>query len=306
MKKQKPKMPKYMKDRINHGTLFLLPTLIVTTLMIIVPLVYVIVLSFNEWNGAFNKPFKFVGLENYKNLRKMPGFLDMAKFTILFAVIVTILVVGISLLMAFALDKPQRGKYINRSFLRACWYVPSLIGGVSVGVIWRIMYNYNNGVINAVINWFGGESVNFLETYGVAGWAVIIANVWVNLGMCIIIFLAGLQAIPQELYESATIDGANTWQQRLHIAIPLLAPSITINMVTSSIAAFKAYELPYTITKGLPGYSTHLVTQMVQFYSFESRKYGAGAALSVLLIVIIVLIQLFQLFFLNKNEEVNE
>lgn len=303
--KTKKKLPKYMQDRITTGTFFLIPVLVMTTLMIIAPLVFVIILSFNEWNGAFNKPFVFVGLENYRNLKNMPGFLDMAKFTIFFAIIVTVLVNLISLLMAFALDKPQRGKYVNRSFLRACWYIPALIGGVSVGVIWRIMYNYNNGVINAVINFFGGKSINWLESYGIAGWAVIIADVWVSLGMCIIIFLAGLQAIPQELYESATIDGASTWQQRFHIALPLLAPSITINMVTTSIAAFKAYELPYTITKGLPGYSTHLVTQMVQFYSFQSLKYGSGAALAVLLIILIALIQLFQLFFLNKNEEVN-
>jgi len=303
--KTKKQLPKYMRDRINQGTLFLIPVLVLTALMVIAPLIYVIILSFNEWNGAFNKPMVFVGLENFRNLKNMPGFLDMVKFTIEFAIIVTILVNLISLLMAFALDKPQRGKYVNRSFLRACWYVPALIGGVSVGVIWRIMYNYNNGVINAVINWLGGKSVNWLESYGIAGWAVIIADVWVKLGMCIIIFLAGLQAIPTELYESATIDGASTWQQRLHIALPLLAPSITINIVTTSIASFKAYELPYTITKGLPGYSTHLVTQMVKFYSFESLKYGAGAALSVLLIIVIILIQLFQLFFLNRNEEGN-
>ena len=124
------------------------------------------------------------------------------------------------------------------------------------------------------------------------------------MGMCIIIFLAGLQSIPQELYEAATIDGATVMQQRMKIAIPMLAPSITINFITTSISAFKAYELPYTISKGLPGYTTHLVTQMIRQATFDSMDYGRGAALSVLLLVIIFAIQLIQLVVLQKREEV--
>lgn len=294
--------PKYVKDRINQGTLFLIPTLVLVFLMVVAPLIYCVVLSFNSWNGSFNKPMTFVGFKNYLRLNTMVGYSAMMKFTFFFAIAVTILVVGISLIMAFALDKPQRGKYMNRSVLRALWYLPALIGGTSVGVIWRIMYNYNNGVLNTLLKQAGLQPVNWLETMGVASWAVIIAQVWVMLGMCIIIFLAGMQSIPTELYESATIDGASIWQQRLHIAIPLLAPSITINVVTTSIAAFKAYELPYTITKGLPSYTTQIVTRMIQQYSFESLEYGVGAALSVILVLIIVVIQLIQLFILNKNE----
>ena len=227
----------------------------------------------------------------------------MLKFTLLYGIMVTILVVGISLVAAFALDKPK-GRHVNRSFLRACWYVPALIGGTAVGVVWRIMYNYNNGIINTLLSSVGLSKINWLETYGITGAAVIVAQVWVMLGMCIIIFLAGLQSIPQELYESATIDGASPMQQRLKIAIPMLAPSITINFITTSIAAFKAYELPYTISKGLPGYSTRLITQMIREYTFESMDYGRGAALSIVLVVIIFVIQLIQLLVLRKREEV--
>lgn len=301
------KVPKkrnsYLHRRINQGTWFTVPTLLFTTLMITVPLIYVAYLSVCDWNGAYNKSPEFVGLEKYASLKETVGFADMLKFTLIFAIIVTFLVVGISLVVAFALDKPK-GKHVNRSFLRACWYVPALIGGVAVGVVWRIMYNYNNGVINTLLTMAGMDKVNWLETYGVTGIAVIVAQVWVMLGMCIIIFLAGLQSIPQELYESATIDGASTMQQRLKIAIPMLAPSITINFITTSIAAFKCYELPYTISKGLPGYSTQLVTQMIREYTFVAMDYGRGAALSIVLVLIIVVIQLVQLVVLRKREEV--
>ena len=297
------KSKSHLKKRIELGTWFLLPSLLFTGVMVLAPLIYVFYLSFNEWNGAFNKQPVWVGLAKYLSLKTTPGVSEMLKFTLLYGIMVTILVVGISLVVAFALDKPK-GRHVNRSFLRACWYVPALIGGTAGGVVWRIMYNYNNGIINTLLSSVGLSKINWLETYGITGAAVIVAQVWVMLGMCIIIFLAGLQSIPQELYESATIDGASPMQQRLKIAIPMLAPSITINFITTSIAAFKAYELPYTISKGLPGYSTRLITQMIREYTFESMDYGRGAALSIVLVVIIFVIQLIQLLILRKREEV--
>jgi len=299
-----PKKSKsYLQQRINQGTLFCVPAIVLTALMVVAPLIYVVYLSFHDWNGSIKKEPVFVGLEKYINLPKTVGFADMLKFTLFFAIVVTFLVVGISLVMAFALDKPK-GKHVNRSFLRACWYVPALIGGTAVGIVWRIMYNYKNGIVNELMKMMGQQPVNWLETIGVTNWAVIVAQVWVMMGMCIIIFLAGLQSIPQELYEAATIDGATAMQQRMKIAIPMLAPSITINFITTSISAFKAYELPFTISKGLPGYTTHLVTQMIRQATFDSMDYGRGAALSVLLLVIIFAIQLIQLVVLQKREEV--
>lgn len=293
----------HLKRRVTLGTWLLMPTLLFTGVIVLAPLIYVFYLSFQEWNGAYNKQPVWVGLAKYLSLKTTPGVSEMLKFTLIFGIVVTILVIGISLVVAFALDKPK-GRHINRAFLRACWYIPALIGGTAVGVIWRIMYNYNNGIINTLLTSMGMSKVNWLETYGVTGVAVIVAQVWVMLGMCIIIFLAGLQSIPQELYESATIDGATPMQQRIRIAIPMLAPSITINVITTSIAAFKAYELPYTISKGLPGFSTRLITQMIREYTFESMDYGRGAALSILLVVIIFAIQLIQLLVLRRREEV--
>ena len=129
-------------------------------------------------------------------------------------------------------------------------------------------------------------------------------TIWQGVGYNSVIYIAALAGVDQELYEAATIDGATAMQQRMKIAIPMLAPSITINFITTSISAFKAYELPYTISKGLPGYTTHLVTQMIRQATFDSMDYGRGAALSVLLLVIIFSIQLIQLIVLQKREEV--
>lgn len=304
MAKEKKKNSSYLQQRARFGTLMLLPALLLATALIVVPVVYVAVLSLNKWNGSIAEPLKFVGFENYIKLPTRIGFKDMMVFTFMFSIAVTIVTVGISLLISFALDRPSYRRHVNRSFLRACWYLPTLLGAVAVGIVWRIMYNYNNGILNTLLTMVNLPKVNWLETYGVTGIAVIVAQVWVQMGMCIIIFLAGLQSVPVELYESATIDGASRFQQRMRITIPMLAPSITINFITTSIASFKSYELPYTISKGLPGYSTHLVTQMIQEYSFGGMDYGSGAALSMLLIVLIVVIQLIQLLILRKREDV--
>lgn len=269
----------------------------------LIPQLFVVVLSFVKWNGSRSQPMKYVGLQNYIKLTKMQGVPDMIKFTFIFAISVTLLTVIISMLVAFALDKPANHKCINRSFLRSCWYIPTLIGGVAIGIIWRIMYNYNSGLVNAFLKLFGINPINWLEDYGVSGIAVIVAQVWVNLGVNIVVFLAGLQSVPTDIYEAATIDGAGKWQQRLKITIPMIMPTITVALITTSIDAFKAYELPYTITKGMPGYSTRMVSQMIQEYSISGLQFGPGAALSVLLTVLILVIQFVQLYALRKKEE---
>ncbi len=206
-------------------------------------------------------------------------------------------------MLALALDAHGRGR-INRSLLRVFWFFPCLLSGVIVGVVWRIMYNYNSGVINYIIHALGMAKVNWLETRGVTMGAVMVAQIWSMLGLTTVIFLAGLQNISGDLLEAAELDGASYRQKQLQVVLPLMAPSITINVLTTNVAAFKAYELPFTVSQGLPGYSTRMLTQRIFFYSFTTNKYGVAAALSVLLIVVITILSLVQLYALKKREGV--
>lgn len=284
------------------GFFFLLPSAVLCFTFIVIPLVNVIYYSLTEWNGV-SRDKKFVGFRNYMNLPKMDGFMDMIVATFTFAIGVTILTVFISFVVALALDRKGRGR-IPRGFMRALWFFPALLSGVVVGVLWRIMYNYHNGIINAVLQVFGLKPINWLETAGVTNIAVIVGNTWVQIGLCFVIFLAGLQSIPTELYEAARIDGASPGQQLRTITLPMMASSITINMVTTTIAAFRAYELPYLISQGLPGKSTLLMTQRIYFFGFQTREFGMGSALSVVLTVIIGIVSLVQLYVLKKREDV--
>lgn len=292
----------FERSRIRVGILFLIPATVLCLLFIVVPLINVVIYSFHEWNGV-SEDMLYVGLENYKRLPSTEGFWQMALATVVFAFGSTILVIVLSFIVAMALDSKNRGR-ISRSVFRAMWFFPCILSGSVVGIVWRIMYNYNNGVINKIITSAGLPAVNWLETRGVTNIAIIIGAAWVQIGLCVVVFLAGLQSIPQEMYEAASIDGATPSQQLKNITIPMMASSITINVITTTIAAFKAYELPYLISKGLPGHSTLLITQRIFFFGFQAFDYGRGSALSVVLLLIIALISLVQLVVLRKREDI--
>lgn len=299
--KGKNRQSAWKRQRTRTGVAFLVPMLVFTSVFILYPLFKVIYYSFFQWNGIGKA--RFIGLDNYKMLPSTEGFFEMVVATLQYVVGVTALVVVLGYAVALALDTTGRGR-INRTFMRVLWFFPCLLSGIIVGIIWHIMYNYNNGVVNYIFNALGLSSVNWLETYGVTMGAVIVASVWGQIGMCAVIFLAGLQGISHDILEAAEIDGASSFQRQKDIIFPIMAPSITINIITTTIAAFKAYELPYTVSNGLPGYSTRILTQRVYFYSFETNKYGIASALSVVLIVAISLISILQLVILKKREDI--
>ena len=290
------------RGKIRAGTVFILPALILCLVFMVYPLFEVIRYSLTDWNGIA-QDYNYVGLRNYGEITKIDGFKDMMIATFTYAVGVTVLVIFISFITALALDKKGKGR-INRGFLRSLWFLPALLSGTVVGMLWRIMYNFHNGVINKTLASIGLEKINWLETRGITNIAIIIGSTWAQIGFCVIVFLAGLQSIPQDLYEAASLDGAKPRQQLWHVTMPLMAPSITINVITTTIAGFKAYELPYNISMGLPGKSTLLITQRINFFGFQDFDFGLGSALSVILLIIIACISLIQLVYLKKREEV--
>ena len=290
------------RGKNRAGMLFILPSVILCAMFMLWPLAEVVRYSFTDWNGV-NAEYNYVALKNYMEISKIDGFNEMMIATITFAIGTTILTVVISFITALALDKKGKGR-INRGLMRSLWFLPALLSGTVVGMLWRIMYNFNNGMINKVLVSMGLEKVNWLETRGLTNIAVIVGSTWVQIGMCVIVFMAGLQSIPQDLYEAAAIDGAVPRQQLWHITLPMMASSITINVITTTIAGFKAYELPYNISKGMPGKSTLLMTQRIFFFGFQDFDYGLGSALSVFLLLIIAAISLIQLIYLKKREDI--
>lgn len=290
------------RGKNRAGMLFILPSVILCAVFMLWPLFEVVRYSFTDWNGV-SETYNYIMFRNYAGITEIDGFNEMMVATITFAIGTTVLTVLIAFLTALALDKKGKG-HLPRGLMRSLWFLPALLSGTVVGMLWRIMYNFNNGVINKVLVSMGMEKVNWLETRGITNIAVIVGSTWVQIGFCVIVFLAGLQSIPQDLYEAAAIDGAVPRQQLWHITLPMMASSITINVITTTIAGFKAYELPYNISKGMPGKSTLLMTQRIFFFGFQDFDYGLGSALSVFLLLIIAAISLIQLIYLKKREDI--
>ena len=302
-RKEEGKQKKSAFARRNRtGLIFLIPSAVLCLTFIIYPLITVIYYSMTDWDGM-SKEKNFIGLYHYMHVSKIDGFAEMMVATFTFALGVTALTILISFIAALILDKTGRGR-LPRGLMRTLWFFPALLSSAIVGILWRIMYNYKNGVINAILKMAGLKPVQWLETKGVTNIAIIIGNTWVTVGLCVIVFMAGLQAIPQELFEAARIDGASSWKQVRYITIPLMSTSITINAITTTIAAFRAYELPYLISQGKPGKSTLMMTQRIYFYGFTAHDYGRGSAIAVMLTLIIVIISLIQLVILRRREDI--
>ena len=301
-KKKRKHMSRREKNQLTSGILFILPSAIMTAVFVVFPALTVFYLSFTDWNGV-SPTMNFVKWDNYIKLVNLNGLGTMMVATLGFAVGMTLLTIVIAFIVALALDKKGRGR-LPRGIMRSAWFFPTLLSGVVVGILWRTMYNFNNGVINKMIIACGGKPVNWLETVGLTNIAIIVGATWARVGICVVIFMAGLQAIPQELYEAAALDGASMGQARKHITIPLMAPSITINMLTTSIAAYKSYELPYLISQGRPGQTTLLIAQRITFFAFQTNEYGRSSALAVCLILIITVFSLIQLIVMRKREDI--
>ena len=214
------------RNQRTTGIFFILPSLVLCAIFMVVPLINVIRYSLTDWDGL-SKTYNFVGLYNYMHLHEIEGFGEMMLATVTFAIGVTAITIIVSFLAALALDKRGRDR-LPRGLMRALWFFPALLSGAVVGILWRIMYNYNNGVINKIITSAGLPAVNWLETRGVTNIAIIIGAAWVQIGLCVVVFLAGLQSIPQEMYEAAMVDGASRLQRLWHITVPSIRMTIAI------------------------------------------------------------------------------
>ena len=241
------------------------------------PLMEVLRYSLTDWNGL-SATYNYVGLTNYKNLVHIDGFGQMMFATVTFAIGTTIITIIVSFITALALDKKGRGR-LPRGMMRSLWFLPALLSGAVVGLLWRVMYNFNNGVINKGLTSIGLNPINWLETVGVANIAIIIGAAWVQIGFCVIVFLAGLQSISQEMFEAAAIDGANKWKQITNITIPLLTPTIVLLQI---LAVGRIFNGDFDMFYSLPNGSGPLknVSTTLDVYVYNTMKSGAQLGLA--------------------------
>ena len=257
--------------------LFLLPSLAIFALYRIIPLIWNVVLSLEFWSPY--KPATFAGLYHYQEMLFYDdAFWQVLWNTILFMVSAP---VGIALALGVALlvDTKVRGRNVYRTIVFMSYPVMT----VAVGIIWQWLYNENVGLINYMLISLGviDRGVPFLQSFDLALPAVIVASIWQVIGFYMIILLTGLQSIPPNLYEAASIDGASPMQTFRRITLPLLRPSLFLCFVVGIINSFTAFDLIFVMTGGGPGHATDLLVTYIYSTAFTLSKFDYAAAMTV-------------------------
>lgn len=292
---RRQKKTNWNKNMFRQYFLLVLPGLVIFTIGLIIPMLMAVRYSFTSWNGMTReKPF--VGFQNYINLLGDEKFRSAWWFTIKFTIANTIIQNVLALLFAVALDSGIKFQKLYRT----AFFIPCLISSIIVGFVWLRMYS---NVLPAV-NEFLGTSFNFL-LFGDGDTVLsglLIANNWQWIGYWMLIYLAGLQSIPAELYEAAKVDGAGAVRRFINVTIPMLAPAITICIVGITTGSLKVYDLLVSSTKGGPGRASTSVIYQTYTTAINGRQYGYGSAMSVTLVIALLLVALIQVKGLKGKE----
>ena len=283
------------KRMVRQYLVLVLPGMIIFTVGLIIPLFLSFRYSLTDWDGMTAEK-TFVGLQNYIKLFKDKEFLESWWFTIKFTIGNTIIQNVLALLFAVALDSGIRFQKLYRT----AFFVPCLISAIVVGFVWLKMFSNVLPAINDLL----GTGFNFLlfgKAETVLG-GLLIANNWQWVGYWMLIYLAGLQSVPAELYEAAKVDGGNAIHRFFNVTIPMLAPAITICVVGITTGSLKVYDLLVASTKGGPGRASTSVIYKTYTTAINGRQYGYGSAMTVTLVIALLLVALIQVKGLRKKE----
>jgi raffinose/stachyose/melibiose transport system permease protein len=270
---------------------FLLPILVVFVILFAVPLAQTFYFSLTDFNG-YNLNVHLVGLSNYGKVFSDSSILQGLGFTLVYAILTTVFVTLIAIPLAVTLNR----KFFGRDFARSLFFFFSVPSLAIMGMVWKYIFSpMDSGVVNSIFKALGLGTMPWLADSTLAQFCVIFIAVWAQIGWHATLYLAFLQSIPADLYEQATVDGANRRQQFLHITLPQLVPGIVTSTFLLMSGGLKVYDLPYTMTKGGPGFATNTVTQAIIQRGIAQSQYGVGSALAILFTVAVAIVVFLQL-----------
>lgn len=278
---------------------FLIPALAFFLVLWIYPVLQLFYYSITNFNGI-NYDFDFVGLKNYQKIFENGTLVNSIRNTLLYACVTVVLSNLIGLAVAIALNTKIRMK----GFFRTASYFPALFSAIVVGFIWSYVYMPTSGMIANLVTLFGGNGAAFnpLGNYRIALFAIAIVEVWKGFGSTMIIYLAGLQTVDESVLEAGRIDGCNEWQLTKFVKLPMIASTITINIILSVINGLKAFDYAFIMTNGGPGKSTKTLMFQIYEIAFTDQKMGRASAFSVVSFFVIIAITIVMLIIMNKRE----
>ncbi|MGE5431825.1 MAG: carbohydrate ABC transporter permease [Syntrophomonadaceae bacterium] len=259
------------------------------------PVIFSFVLMFNQWNII--SPMKFVGLQNFYKLFQDAQFFRALLNTLIFLVIHIPLQIITALFFAVLLN--QKIKFIG--FFRAAYFLPVIVSGVVVTILWQQLYAFESGLFNRVLASIGLNKVGWLVNPNVAMPSIAIMATWKNVGLYIVLFLVGLQTVPQQLYEAAELEGAGAWQKFRYVTFPMINPTVFLVLVLSTIGGFSLFIEPYVMTDGGPLNSTLSAVLYIYRQGFYYYHMGYAAALGFFFAAIILLVIVIQRRYIEKE-----
>ncbi len=263
------------------GYLFIFPALILYAVFFLYPFLQSFYISLTSWNGV-NPQKTFVGLGNYVRMLNDGLMWDSLLHNLVWVVLGTLAPIAIGLLLAVLLSHK---KTAGRTFFRTVYFMPVMLSPVVVGIIWGWVYNPIFGMLNKVLAFLGLGALGrgWLGDPHLALYMVLIAAVWSYFGFCLVVIMAGMQNIDAELYDAASIDGANAWQRFSHVTIPQLGNVLTMIVAYTMIGGFNVFDIVYIMTGGGPANSTELIATYTYKQTFQVNAVGYGATLSMVM-----------------------
>ncbi len=283
-------------ERIGTFFMFAGPTTLIFAVVMVLPFLYGIFLTFTDWDGQANS-FAFVGFQNYRTAVFDPVFWTSLWLTLRYAIVGVLLTNAVAFLLAYILTSGVKAS----GFFRAGFFTPNLIGGIVLGFVWQFIFSRVFPQMGRAMGW-QLFSTSWLSDPNKAFWALVIVTVWQYSGYMMVIYIAGLVSVPDELLEAASIEGAGSWAKLRRIILPLIRPSVIVCFFLTIQRCFMVYDLNLSLTNGGPYRSTTLISMNVYQTAFLSRQYGPGQAEAIFLFFIVAGVSLAQVYFGKRKE----
>lgn len=286
-----------MERKQSWGYLvFTLPLCTLFFIFYIIPVVNSFYYSLFDWNGISSK-MRFIGLTNYRELFQDQDYFHSLSFTFRFAFFNVLVVNVLGMLMALWANSKLR----CRNFLRASVFMPNVLSAVVVGFLWSFIFIQVNTTLYEMSGW-AVFSQSLLSHKGNVFWAVLIVTGWQSVGYCMVIYMAGLNSIDPSLYESASVDGATGLEKFYHITLPMIMPSVTINLFMVISSSFRNFDVNFSLTRGGPGRASMALALDIFHETFNRNRFGYGTAKAIVLLLTVMVITVLQVRYTRGKE----
>ena len=277
--------------------LFYIPAIVLFLVFVIYPFLHGIRISFTNWNG-YSQTMKFVGIDNYVRLFQDANVRTALVNTLVYGIASTIIQNVLGLAYALFLNT----KFKGRSIVSTVIYMPVMIAPLIMGYIMYFLFQYDGGALNDIIMLLGHEQVDLLANSSAAIAIIVMVNSLQFVGVSMVIYLAGLQNVPNMYYEAAMLDGASSWQRFKHITFPLLMPAISSSTILNLIGGLKLFDLVMALTSGGPGFTTHSLSTLVTNQYFSAQSAGYASAIGIFAFLLIRVVSNVVMKFFDKRE----